>query len=556
MTFGKDFNAEQRAAFDAMSAERGSGMDASLLNQDRSSGNVEGTDYYNAIRDEAIKPNNILNGYLGIQEIPNLMANGSSTRGSRGNRSSGMTMPTLQERGIGTATQGSGMGVPTLQEQGIGDAQQYLRQNMMANGSNSGRGVNTSLSNTIGRDVASGMGDGLNDVMRMTENIQSKYGDPNDRTVDQIMSQYNVDNAENAFQGMDNNRGLLQRTGDALVPDFYQPSSGVMMNLNRLLGGSDVTDQQIANHLDKQIFTPTSGNPHDRSNVAYNNQNIINNALSDARNGYHIASGKDYGSMTKGDLPGGGLPATLGALAYQQVDGIADSSLFDVGTPIMDTFNNKTNNTRASWNDIPGQLKEAGQFISSIPSGFETAMKNPFGTFGANAFLQSADNIEGLRQSGNAPFLDKAYEIGQRIKLPSRQDFIPQGLLDRFQREKKEFDGLEDGSPSIFEGTKFATPVADKPVVVTPKQTVADRKGYTPKPVAVVKPKVKVNYNKNKPVAVKKTKPTPRGPAPVKVTRTTGSRGGRGNVAAKRSVAKKSTPSKSYSSYSRRVGGR
>jgi len=32
MTFGKDFNAEQRAAFDAMSAERGSGMNASLLN--------------------------------------------------------------------------------------------------------------------------------------------------------------------------------------------------------------------------------------------------------------------------------------------------------------------------------------------------------------------------------------------------------------------------------------------------------------------------------------------------------------------------------------------
>ena len=68
--FGKDFNAEQRAAFDAMATERGSGMDASLLNQDRSIGNVDGTDYYNAIRDEAIKPNNILNGYLGIQEIP------------------------------------------------------------------------------------------------------------------------------------------------------------------------------------------------------------------------------------------------------------------------------------------------------------------------------------------------------------------------------------------------------------------------------------------------------------------------------------------------------
>ena len=496
MTFGKDFNAEQRAAFDAMAAERGSGMDASLLNQDRSVGNVDGTDYYNAIRDEAIKPNNILNGYLGIQEIPNLMANGSSTRGSRGNRSSGMTMPTLQERGIG-------------------DAQQYLRQNMMANGSNS-RGVDTSLSNTIGRDVASGMGDGLNDVMRMTENIQSKYGDPNDKTIDQIMAEYNVNNAENAFQGMDNNRGLLQKTGDALVPDFYKKDSGVMMNLNRLLGGADVTDQQIENHLDKQKFTPTSGNPHDRSNVAYNNQNIINNAVSDATDGYHIASGKDYGSMTKGDLPGGGLPATLGAMAYQQLDGIADSSLLD------------------------GVMGRGKANLSDVG-----------GTFGYNAFLQSMDNIEGLRQSGNAPFLDKAHSIGQNIH----------GLLNRPPSEDaiKIAKQKDAGTFKPMDKTHLKK---KEPVVVTPKQTVADRKGYTPKPVAVVKPrpkpkpiakpiakpKVKVAYNRNKPVVVKsKPKRTPQ----PKPTRSTGSRGGRGNVA-----KKKSAPSKSYSSYSRRVGGR
>jgi len=71
-------------------------------------------------------------------------------------------------------------------------------------------------------------------------------------------------------------------------------------------------------------------------------------------------------------------------------------------------------------------------------------------------------------------------------------------------------------------------------------------------PPAKPKPKkVKVSYNRNKPTPVKKSKPTPRGPKPSKPTRSTGSRGGRGNVA-----KKKSTPSKSYSSYSRRVGGR
>jgi len=411
------------------------------------------------------------------------------------------------EDGIGSAVQGSGMGLPTLQERGIGDAQQFLRQDMMSSGSPNLRGFDTSGSDSVMRDVGEGMGEGLNNVMRMTENIQSKYGDPNDRTVDQIMSQYNVDNAENAFQGMDNNRGLLQRAGDALVPDFYQKGSGFTNNLNRAFGGSDVTDSQIYNHLN--VDKP------------YNNQTIVNNAISDATDGYHIRSGKDYGSMTKGDLPLGGLPATLGALAYQQVDGIADSSLFDVGTPIMDTFNNKTNNTRASWNDIPGQLKEAGQFISSIPSGFETALKNPFGTFGTNAFLQSADNIEGLRQSGNAPLLDKAYEIGQRIKTPSLSDFVPSGLLDRPPNEDAIRIAKQKEAGTFQPGKKA--------------------QAYEDKPVAVVKPRVKVDYNKNTPAPTQK-KQSRAGAGAVKApTRTTGSRGRRGNVGAKKSAAKKTT---------------
>ena len=92
-----------------------------------------------------------------------------------------------------------------------------IPSNMMSNGSNNGRGIDTSPSSTLGRDVAKGMNDNLNDVMRMTENIQSKYGDPNDKTVDQIMAEYNVNNAENAFQGMDNNRGLLQKTADVMA---------------------------------------------------------------------------------------------------------------------------------------------------------------------------------------------------------------------------------------------------------------------------------------------------------------------------------------------------
>ena len=433
MTFGKDFNAEQRAAFDAMSAERGSGMNASLLNQDRSSGNVEGTDYYNAIRDEAIKPNNILNGYLGIQEIPNLMANGSSTRGSRGNISSGMTMPTLQERGIGTATQGSGMGVPTLQGQGIGDAQQYLRQNMMANGSNS-RGVDTSLSNTIGRDVASGMGDGLNDVMRMTENIQSKYGDPNDRTVDQIMSQYNVDNAENAFQGMDNNRTLLQKTKDAAVNRYIKPF-----------------DQFGQNEVDMKVMYNT--NPDYKIHPSYGE-----------------AKGLDVLNV-----PGFGrteLPSVLDDM----VGGVQTAAMF--GGNLL-------------YQGIQAAKDKNKSFGNVIPSAYEQARAYALGRFDPSIDVSNAQSL-----------FDSATKLE-----PDNTDAL------RIAKQKE---------AGTFQPGKKA-------------------QAYEDKPVAVVKPRVKVDYNKNTPAPTQK-KQSRAGAGAVKApTRTTGSRGRRGNVGAKKSAAKKTT---------------
>ena len=88
---------------------------------------------------------------------------------------------------------------------------------------------------------------------------------------------------------------------------------------------------------------------------------------------------------------------------------------------------------------------------------------------------------------------------------------------------------LRDASIKQKIADKTFVPMKKAQAYEPPKQTVADRKGYTPKPVA--KPRVKVNYNKNKPVAVK-SKPS-RTPTP-KPTRTTGSRGGRGNVGANR----------------------
>ena len=133
-----------------------------------------------------------------------------------------------------------------------------------------------------------------------------------------------------------------------------------ILGLNRLAAGSGLTEQKLKRHL--------AGKP-------YNNQTIVNNSVSDATDGYHIRSGKDYGQLAEGNLPLGGIPAALAGLAYQQVTGIKDSSLFG-------------------------------------------GNGNIFGTVGPSAFLQAVDNIEGLRQSGNAPALDALYEYGNNFNSP------------------------------------------------------------------------------------------------------------------------------------------
>jgi hypothetical protein len=400
------------------------------------------------------------------------------------------------ESGIGSAVQGSGMGLPTLQERGIGDAQQFLRQDMMSSSSNNGRGIPTVRSDSVMRDVGEGMGENLNEVMRMTQGIQGKYGNPDDRSVDQIINEFNVNKAENAFQGMDNNRTFLQKTGDALdnryggvMDTLYNPNApeggsgyynSIMGYPMRLVAGGNVSEEAIAAHrANKKLDTPfwsdgtgLAGYKHQNLKEADGSTYI---PVSDATDGYHFRSGKDAGLLSGNNvLPGSGIPMMLAGHAYQQAAGLLD------------------------------------------------------GTFGKNAYLQGVDNARGLAASGNAPAV--------------------QGIFDRMDQGKVRDEAIKQRIAD-----KTFVPMKKAQAYEPPKQTVADKKGYTPKPIA--KPKVKVNYNRNKPVAVKKTKPTPRGPQPVKVTRTTGSRGGRGNVGAKKSVAKKSTPSKSYNSY-RRVGGR
>jgi len=524
MQFGKDFTAEQRASVDAMNlgmdrtygnnvasnyadvaatANQTSGMDSSFLNQDRSLGNSEGAYMYNAIRDEAIKPNNVLNGYLGIQEIPNLMANGSSIRGSRGNinnPTNDTNTNTLTDaefnkgknKFIQMLTPYSDINMRNGFEYTVDDdSGEYkisdIPPDMMSNGSNiRGRGnrnfttpltdaefntgkskfidmltpntynltTNESINqafddsgeykisplSSLGRDVASGMGDGLNNVMRMTENIQSKYGDPNDKTIDQIMAEYNVDNAENAFQGMDNNRGLLQR----------------------------MTDNFRQNEIDMKVLYDT--NPNYQVSPSYGEAK-----------GMNVNNFSGFGRTGLADIP------VVGNVLDNAIGGAQTAAMF--GGDLL-------------YQGIQAAKDKNKSFSNVIPSAYEQAKGYAQARFDPSIDTSSAKSM---------------FDAAQSLESQPNADAL------RIAKQKE---------AGTFQPGKKAQ--AYEPI--------------TP----VVKPKVKVNYNRNKPVVVK-SKPV-RTPQP-KPTRSTGSRGGRGNVA-KRSAAKKSTPSKSYSNYSRRVGGR
>jgi hypothetical protein len=140
--------------------------------------------------------------------------------------------------------------------------------------------------------------------------------------------------------------------------------------------------------------------------------------------------------------------------------------------------------------------------LGGIPAALAGGLFQQFDDFGKEGLLQSIDNARGLALSGNAPAVQSIFDF-----VDSASDNIAAG---------KERDAV------IKKEIKEKT---FTPRVVAPKKKVeAKKKKTTPK-------RVTVNYNKNKPVKVK-SKPS-RTPVP-KVTRTTGSRGGRGNVSKKK----------------------
>jgi|11BtaG_2_1085332.scaffolds.fasta_scaffold07517_3 hypothetical protein len=154
-----------------------------------------------------------------------------------------------------------------------------------------------------------------------------------------------------------NKVGFSQKISNIFNPAVdYVVDGGLSDFYTRLNAGFDVSDDEIRRHrLNKNIG-------YGGGKAGYKHITTNSVPVSDATDGYHIRSGIDFGNLATGDsLPGGGLPAAISGIAYQQLMGLGD------------------------------------------------------GTVGKNAFLQSVDNITGLRESGKAPALDNLYKFGSNM---------------------------------------------------------------------------------------------------------------------------------------------
>lgn len=146
---------------------------------------------------------------------------------------------------------------------------------------------------------------------------------------------------------------LVKKYG--MYPADYILRGGASDFYTKMNVGFDVTDEDILRHrMNKQIG-------YGGGQAGYKHRNTNSIPVSDATDAYHIRSGIDFGNLATGNLPGGGLPAAISGIGYQQLAGLFD------------------------------------------------------GTVGKNAWLQSMDNITGLRESGKAPALDALYDFGGNV---------------------------------------------------------------------------------------------------------------------------------------------
>jgi len=145
-------------------------------------------------------------------------------------------------------------------------------------------------------------------------------------------------------------------------------------------------------------------------------------------------------------------------------------------------------------------------------------------------WVEQGPGMQGASQDEVASWM----ETGDAVQEYARKGNLMRNMLtDNYNSTP-----LGANVSAMIEANKIAAVKKEKDEeIFTPRVTRPAKEAEAEKKVVkkATPKRVTVNYNKNKPVAVK-SKPT-RTPAP-KVTRTTGSRGGRGNVAKKKAEKK------------------
>jgi hypothetical protein len=241
----------------------------------------------------------------------------------------------------------------------------------------------------------------------------------------------------------------------------------------RMNVGFDVTDEDILRHrLNKSMN-------YDGGLKGYKHINTNSIPVSDATDGYHIRSGIDFANLATGDLPGGGIPAAVSGIGYQQLAGLFD------------------------------------------------------GTVGKNAFLQSVDNIRGLRESGKAPALDALYEFGGNMHSLFNPPSTPSIDITALGGPRAKGNIFNQGT---IDPSKFVrpTPAQTNQALAMDSQLAQAQAG-----------------NRQTPTTVSPTPllPSQRNETKFSPTRSTvikGGRGGRGNVGQRRRTSSPSPVFKSY----------
>ena len=407
------------------------------------------------------------------------------------------------------------------------------------------------------RKVGAGMADGLEIAMEKGKQLQEQFGSENSINTVGSPNQFEIQRAEAEANQAALDKDRYQTQINNPTADF----SGYMKNYGKQFDAppeQTIYDTQGGTPFDNpapaSLSDTTDAAPMNFSEAAADtSQALANDNI--------FQENRETSPFRKGPV----LEA-LGLLDEQQNYEVPASEMSPGETGLFTGLieglqNFGPNDTRSAmeqkaW-DKYGDYKAAG--VEALNKGEidEKAFNELKGKSGASTV------IDHYVDKGDHPYINSFMTNGANIFYQAMDvivgdDTIKGGVTDFIQQGRGANDNTSLGSiaqelAKAKEATAQRKEVQENIFTPGPMKFAASARKPDPKPVVVTTPKVKVNYNKNMPAKVVQTKPGKRGPQPAAPTRTTGSRG-RGGYS--KPAPRSPSPSPSYSSYSRRVGGR